>query len=136
MKPGRPRKLDKEAESFIQLRVLIAKETQLFSQKAIADGFELSIMTLRRYYIPKERRASQILATRKYLQRKLIDHSHCDDCNVPFRGHPRCQDCRILLHFDPQLCRCGEQHGRTINGEKCITCFDIAASLILKALAS
>lgn len=122
MRTGRPRKLDLEGEDHIRLRVTLAKQTGVFSQAAVAEGFALSIMTLRRYYLPKERRASQLLATRKYEERRLEDRTICDDCHLSVFCHPKCADCSILLHHTPVVCRCGAQHGLTIDGKYCSSC--------------
>lgn len=122
MKIGRPRKLDESLEHLVKIRVTIARTSKLIHEGDIATGFSLSTATLRRYYFPVERALSLKVSKAAYEQSKSGDRTLCEDCHEPHTGHLKCLSCGILLHDDPMFCRCGAQHGQTLDGEHCLSC--------------
>lgn len=123
MKTGRPRKLDDDVAVVVKVRMDIARATNIITSKQIAEGFELSNSTLRRYYFPVARALSLKVATD--YGRQKVKQKHCQDCNKPYSTHRKCMSCTILIHEDPKLCHCGEQHGLTLDGRTCVACVRI-----------
>lgn len=130
MRPGRPRKLDENSELLVKVRVDIARSSKIINEKDIAVGFSLSTATLRRYYFPIERQLSLTVAKAAYEAAKSTDRTRCEDCHKPHLNHPRCLSCKILLHHDPVICRCGEQHGIAA-GKYCTHCVGVDVVLLV-----
>lgn len=95
------RKLDEVIEYQLLVRVDLSRATHIFSLGKLAEGFNISEMTLHRYASPTFRALSNRVALRRYYatkgteQRSLIE---CHRCGVSTYKHKRCADCTIMIH--------------------------------------
>lgn len=112
--------LDSDQEAILATRIFLSQETGLFSLTKVGDGWELSVATLHRYKSPEYREASRRYSKRAYIDSKnnrIVPANHCVNCLEKLKGHPRCQDCTILLHD-------GSPFGHSDDGKICTSCFD------------
>lgn len=98
---GRPRKLDTFQERTLKVSLFVSRSTQIIKEKDLAEGYQLSPSTLRRYYSDEYRALSQRLATDKYRHLKAMGglrSNTCPTCRKANKRHERCLDCGILIH--------------------------------------
>lgn len=114
---SRPRKLNDDVEALLRSRIEIARTALIpkLTQNSIADGFDISVVTLRRYYFPNERSLSVRVAIRRYHSQGKVDRKHCAYCDEALLDHARCLDCTILMHDGREYCEsCLEARERAI----------------------
>ena len=118
---GRHQKLPSDEAHLVKLRVVIAQKTNLFSPKAVAEGFGIHVNTARRYTIEKEREYSRELSKKKHRDYKVAMKT-CEDCGQSALIHKKCADCHKLIHTEVYNCRCGVPHSLSYDDKLCTSC--------------
>lgn len=111
----------------VRARVFISNTTDILTKQSIADGFDISRFTLRRYVSDEAREQSRLSV--KYNPDRERKSLHCWHCAELIATHQKCASCHILLHDDKPIGH--STNGITCDNRYCIATFLRRSILIL-----